>query len=92
MFCYPKKKWLTLGARDFSCAVSGFGQKKDYSNPLVIYCSRHRSIQPHAGKNFWYPGQKWLGFHTSDLFGVVSTEKSWGRKPLTMYKAMIKNL
>ena len=28
MFCYPKKKWLTLGARDFSCAVSDFGQKK----------------------------------------------------------------
>ena len=28
MFCYPKKKWLTLGARDFSCAVSGLGQKK----------------------------------------------------------------
>ena len=83
MFCYPKKKWLTLGARNFSCAVSGLGQKKDYSNPHVIYCGRHRSILPH---------EKWLGFHTGDLFGKVSTEKSWGRKPLTKYKAMIMNL
>ena len=53
MFCYPKKKWLILGARDFSCAVSGFGQvsKKDYSNPLVIYCGRNRSIRSHARKS-----------------------------------------
>ena len=35
----------TLGARDFSCAVSGFGR------PAL-----GESSSSHARKNFWYPG------------------------------------
>ena len=55
MFCYPKKKWLTLGARDFSCAVSGLGQKKDYSNPHVIYCGLTPKHPAARGKKLLVP-------------------------------------
>ena len=57
----------TLGARDFSCAVSGFGQvlKSDPREKLrrsclwpnaedMSACGR-RSSSSHARKNLWYP-------------------------------------
>ena len=64
----------TLGARDFSCAVSGFGQvfKSDPREKLRRSCLRpnaedvsacgRRSSSSHARKNLWYPG-----YHDRDI-------------------------
>ena len=60
----------TLGARDFSCAVSGFGQvlKRDPREKLRHPCLRpsvedvsacgQRSCSSHARKNLWYSGYR----------------------------------
>ena len=50
---------FTLGARDFSCAVSGFGQvlKSDpRGRTRVGLRPTKRSSPSHARKNLWYPG------------------------------------
>ena len=60
-------KSSTLGARDFSCAVSGFGQvlKSDPASPLVSSAFGRTRVGPrptkrktvtHVRKNLWYPG------------------------------------
>ena len=46
---------ITLGARDFSCAVSGFGQVLK-SDPLVSSAFGRRSSSWQARKYLWYPG------------------------------------
>ena len=50
---------FTLGARDFSCAVSGFGQvlKSDpRGRTRVALRPTKRSSPSHARKNLWYSG------------------------------------
>ena len=47
----------TLGARDFSCAVSGFGRVlKDFAARVFGLWPTKRSSPSHARKNLWYPG------------------------------------
>ena len=47
----------TLGARDFSCAVSGFGRVlKDVAARVFGLRPTKRSSPSHARKNLWYPG------------------------------------
>ena len=51
----------TLGAGDFSCAVSGFGQvlksdpREKPKTEDVLACGRRSSVS-HPRKNLWYPG------------------------------------
>ena len=55
------------GARDFSCAVSGFGQAED-----VSACGRGNSSS-HARKNLWYPGY----IAVAAIFDFMTVE-DWG--------------
>ena len=47
-FATDGKDGHTLGATDFSCAVSSFGQ--------LSVCDRHRGTHPLARENLLYPG------------------------------------
>ena len=95
-FCYVlvRKSYLafdwapTLGAKGFSCAVSGFGQvlKSDPREPLVSsafgrtrFCLRptKRSSPSHARKNLWYPGY-WAPGNSKTVCSVCR-ERSWSR-------------
>ena len=49
----------TLGSRDFSCAVSGFGRLRPKAED-VSTCGR-RSSSSQARKNLWYPEAKSRG-------------------------------
>ena len=41
--------WLhTLGARGFSCAVSGFGQVLKSGFPARVFCQRPKTCRPEA--------------------------------------------
>ena len=46
----------TLGARDFSYAVSGFGQAFISAPPLAFRPSAEKSDPTAREKNLWYPG------------------------------------
>ena len=55
----------TLGARDFLCAVSGFGQVLQQTR------AKRKNLCTHARKNLWYPGYRRACSQVSD--NIIST-------------------
>ena len=82
LFSTQHKKKSNLGARDYSCAVSGFGP----AMPLLTLAedlsarSRQRNVQPHARKkNLWCRGyEKYTVSKRNLSLGAWCTCKKFG--------------
>ena len=70
----------TLGARGFSCAVSGFASLKKWpARTALVFGLRptKRSSPSHARKHLWYPGY-WAPGNSKTVCSVCG-ERSWSR-------------
>ena len=79
---YKTHKKSNLGARDYSCAVSGFGQALPPVTTAEDLSARHRqqNVPPHARKkHLWCPEYEKYNIPKKNLvsWGVMYTLKIW---------------